>query len=104
MRAPAHAPRISCKKMHTINDSTQWSSAMYFWRPMRHLALVTLFAYSGLFFPRSAIADEQEFTYQQQKMGTIFQILIYSNDQKTADDAAEAAWHRIEQINDTFID
>jgi len=49
-------------------------------------------------------ADLQQFTYQQQKMGTIFQIVLYCDNEKIADDAAEAAWNRIDKLNDTFSD
>jgi FAD:protein FMN transferase len=48
--------------------------------------------------------DLQQFTYQQQKMGTIFQLVLYCDDEKTADAAAEAAWNRIDKLNDTFSD
>ncbi|HEY8748818.1 MAG TPA: FAD:protein FMN transferase [Tepidisphaeraceae bacterium] len=55
--------------------------------------------------PALSVAGEQrEFAYQQQKMGTIFQLLIYCDDAKTADDAAEAAWNRVDQLNNVFSD
>jgi FAD:protein FMN transferase len=49
--------------------------------------------------PRAA-----QFEYQQPKMGTVFRILIWAPDQKTADAAAEAAWERIDQLNHELSD
>ena len=37
-------------------------------------------------------------------MGTIFQLILWAPDQKTADDAAGAAWDRIDQLNKTLSD
>jgi thiamine biosynthesis lipoprotein len=37
-------------------------------------------------------------------MGTIFQLLIWAPDQQKADDAAEAAWARIDSLNQTLSD
>ena len=49
-------------------------------------------------------ADLQQFTYRQPKMGTIFQLVMYCDDEKVANAAAEAAWNRIDQLNDEFSD
>jgi thiamine biosynthesis lipoprotein len=70
----------------------------------RALFSIFIVVFSAYFaFPARA-ADLQQFTYQQQKMGTIFQIILFCDSQKTADDAAEAAWNRIDKLNDTFSD
>lgn len=46
----------------------------------------------------------QKFEYQNGKMGTLFHIVIWASDQPTADNAADAAWARIDQLNKTFSD
>lgn len=53
--------------------------------------------------PVNAAADER-FEYQQPKMGTLFRLVIWASDEKTAGDAAEAAWNRIDQLNSAFSD
>jgi|SRR5579871_1193390 len=58
-----------------------------------------------LVIPALARAGElQQFTYQQPKMGTVFQIILYCDDEKVADAAADAAWNRVDQLNDIFSD
>src|SRR5215472_966605 len=49
-------------------------------------------------------AELQRFEYSAPKMGTVFELIIWSPDQKTADDAADAAWGRVDQLNKTFSD
>ncbi|HXE56099.1 MAG TPA: FAD:protein FMN transferase [Tepidisphaeraceae bacterium] len=44
------------------------------------------------------------FQYQQPEMGTVFQLQIWSADEKEADDAAQAAWDRIDQLNQELSD
>ena len=70
-----------------------------------HRALITsiLFIVEVVALPTRA-ADLQQFTYQQQKMGTVFQLVLYCDDEKKADAAAEAAWNRVDKLNDTFSD
>src|SRR5579859_2724197 len=69
----------------------------------RALTPVVILVISVAAFPARA-AELKQFTYQQQKMGTIFQLVLYCDDEKTADAAAEAAWHRVDQLNDIFSD
>lgn len=65
----------------------------------------SLIAIALLFFASSAFgAQLQRFDYSSPKMGTIFQLLIWAPDQKSADDAAEAAWARVDQLNKIFSD
>jgi thiamine biosynthesis lipoprotein len=63
-----------------------------------------LFTLLLLWTPVTRAADLHQFSYQQQKMGTIFQIVMYCDDEKVADAAAEAAWNRVDRLNDTFSD
>jgi len=46
----------------------------------------------------------RRFDYTQRKMGTIFELLIWAPDEKTADDAAEAAWARVDRLNRELSD
>ncbi len=69
----------------------------------RALTLVVLLVIGVVALPTRA-ADPQQFTYQQQKMGTVFQLVLYCDDEKKADAAAEAAWNRVDKLNDTFSD
>ena len=54
--------------------------------------------------PTAPSAGLGQFSYAQPKMGTIFQLILWAPDQKSADDAAEAAWPRIDQLNKTLSD
>jgi len=69
----------------------------------RALSTFILFAIGVTTIPTRA-AELRQFTYQQQKMGTVFQLVLYCDDEKKADAAAEAAWNRIDKLNDTFSD
>ena len=51
-----------------------------------------------------AAENLQQFEYTQPKMGTEFRLLIWAKDQKTADEAAEAAWDRINQLSKELSD
>lgn len=53
---------------------------------------------------RLVYADEQRFAFTQPCMGTIFQIMLYASDEAVAKKAADAAFARIEQINQTASD
>lgn len=45
-----------------------------------------------------------EFESIQPKMGTVFRLLIWAQDKQTADDAAHAAWTRVDQLNAALSD
>lgn len=49
-------------------------------------------------------ADEQRFTFTQPSMGAVFQIMLYAPDEAVAQKAADAAFRRIEQINQLASD
>jgi thiamine biosynthesis lipoprotein len=64
-----------------------------------------IFAICAAFLSGSAArADLQRFEYSAPKMGTVFDLIIWSPDQTTADDAADAAWQRVDQLNKIFSD
>lgn len=46
----------------------------------------------------------QRFEYAEHKMGTSFRIVLYAPDQHTANKAARAAYHRIDQLNAILSD
>ena len=73
-----------------------------------HILAVLALALAAPSFALPAPATQptalQEFQYTQPKMGTIFQLLIWALDQQKADDAAEAAWARIDGLNRTLSD
>lgn len=46
----------------------------------------------------------QQFEAQQPKMGTLFRLVIWAPDQATADQATQAAWARVDQLNSTLSD
>jgi thiamine biosynthesis lipoprotein len=46
----------------------------------------------------------QRFEYVEPKMGTVFHLLIWAPDQKSADDGAQAAWNRVDQLTKTLSD
>jgi thiamine biosynthesis lipoprotein len=52
----------------------------------------------------SARAELQRFEYSAPKMGTVFDLIIWAPDQKSADNAADAAWARVDQLNRIFSD
>ena len=47
---------------------------------------------------------DSRFEYQQPEMGLPFRIVLYAKDKTTADNAATAAYKRIEQLNDLMSD
>jgi thiamine biosynthesis lipoprotein len=57
-----------------------------------------------LFASGAARANPQKFEYSAPKMGTVFELIIWAPDQKTADDAADTTWVRVDQLNKTFSD
>ncbi len=46
----------------------------------------------------------ERFEYFQPRMGTVFHLIICAADKKSADDGAEAAWQRVDQLNKTLSD
>jgi thiamine biosynthesis lipoprotein len=44
------------------------------------------------------------YQYVEKKMGTVFQLLIWAPSHQNADDAADSAWARIDQLNKTLSD
>jgi len=69
---------------------------------------LVLFVVIGITFvafaARPVKAADERYEYQQPKMGTLFRLVVWAPDEKTAGDAAEAAWNRIDQLNNTFSD
>ena len=81
---------------------------MNFPRFLRQIIPVVLLALacarSSAAEPSTAPAELHRFRYAEFKMGTAFQLILWTPDQKTADDAAEAAWARVDQLNKTLSD
>ena len=72
---------------------------------MAHWKWRFVIAISAALLPAvAAHAEDQRFEYSAPKMGTVFDLIIWAPDQKTADDAAEAAWARVDQLNKIFSD
>ncbi len=51
-----------------------------------------------------AYTEEQRFTFSRPCMGTVFQIMLYASDEAVATKCADAAFKRIEQINQVASD
>lgn len=75
---------------------------------LRHASMfVVIFSLTWLCQAKAGGASRDElrgFKYTQNKMGTQFQLQIWSADEKAADDAAEAAWARVDQLNQELSD
>lgn len=54
--------------------------------------------------PGTAPAEDQRFTYTHPCMGTVFQIILYTGDETRARKTADAAFQRIDQINQLASD
>lgn len=69
---------------------------------LRHFSLLAVLCFFCI--TCFAHADEQRFTFTQPSMGTVFQIMLYAPDEAVAQKVADAAFHRIEQINQLASD
>lgn len=54
--------------------------------------------------PASATETLKRHQYVQMKMGTAFQLILWTADDQSADEAAAAAWARIDQLTKTLSD
>lgn len=78
--------------------------------PMNHLRSVWLLLLTLLLAASSCVSHPPEnppltrYEYQQAQMGLPFRIVLYASDQLSADRAAEAAFQRIKQLNDSMSD
>jgi thiamine biosynthesis lipoprotein ApbE len=73
--------------------------------PYQLATFLALVALAGLTAPRLSGADRLErFEFDEPHMGLRFRIVLYSQDQQTAREAASAAFERIETLNQKLSD
>jgi thiamine biosynthesis lipoprotein len=65
------------------------------------LLLMVISAYAA---PQKQEAPLTRFDYERPEMGVAFRIVLYAADQSTADRAADAAFRRIQELNDIMSD
>ena len=65
------------------------------------LLLMVISAYAA---PQKQEAPLTRFEYERPEMGVAFRIVLYATDQSTADRAADAAFRRIQELNDIMSD
>jgi len=72
---------------------------------MVHRIGITAGAVIAAIIASTARAGEiKKFDFTQPKMGTVFHLVLYTDDQAKADAAAAAAWKRVDELNRTLSD